>query len=448
MKARIVCGVGINDFESLLSAELKSISGCTLSLVFVNRSCNMDLVKDKIREIFSKYGVHFIAVSSHGEICNGEIFQNTITAILFNYSSDAFHIIAAETAQTNSYKTGSSIGKKALEFFNNPSVLIFGTGNSFVIGDELVSGIKKSMPGNTGIYGAFASQNLSEMPTRIFTKNYDTESGVAAVIFNSDIIKMRGVAVNGWREMGLPREVTRSDGYTLFEVEGVPVLDFYEKYFLAKARSQQQFIRAVHGYPLIIIKSDGSRVYRSIINVDLEKGGVIYGGQVPLGSRIIFTAPDVSNIVESVIDEVSGFYDEDRHSADALLLFSCVTRPFSLADKLPSETRGINGLWNVPSAGFFSYGEIGAVAGCSADFHNNTVSIVEIGDGSLDENEIIDEVDDDNYKESKEKVKVAHNPAMERLIVEKNILSNFLNRTSEDLAKALADLEKEKARSK
>ncbi len=449
MKVRIVCGIGIKEFESALSDELKIISGCTMSLVFINRLYEADSVTDEIREIFSKYGVRFIAMSSHGEICNGEIFHRTITAILFNCSSDAFHIIAADVVENNSFKAGLSAGKKALEFFENPSVLLFGTGNSSVVGDDLVAGIKSSLPDNAAIYGGFAAQDLSAKPTWIFTKNFYTGSGIAAVIFNSDMVKLRGIAVSGWKEIGLPREVTRSEGYTLFEVDGVPVLQLYERYFMAKARSQQQFIRAVSGYPLIVIKPDGSRVLRSIINVDLEKGGVIYGGRIPEGSRILFTAPDVSNIVEPVVDEVLKFYKKGNHYADALLIFSCVTRPFSLGDQLPEETRGINQIWNVPSAGFLTYGEIGAAAGCGTDFHNNTVSIVEISDDSGDENEMIDDmIDEEKDEEDNEKIKVKHDPALERILSEKNILSNFLQRTTEDLSQAIADLEKERARSK
>jgi len=438
MKVRIVCGIGIKEFESALSAELKTISGCTLSLVFINRLHEADSVTHEIREIFSQYGVRFIAMSSHGEICNGEIFHRTITAILFNYSSDAFHIIAADVIEKNSFKAGLAAGKKAVEFFKNPSVLLFGTGNSFVAGDDLVAGIKSSLPDDAGVYGAFAAQNLSEKPTWLFTKNFYTESGIAAVIFNSDILNIRGTAVNGWKEIGLPREITRSEKYTIFEIEGISILDFYEKYYLTKARSQQEFIRAVSGYPLIIIKPNGSKTFRSIINVDLEKGGVIYGGLVPQGSKILFTAPEVSNIVGSVINEVSRFYAEELREADALLIFSCVTRPFSLGDQLSSETRGINQIWNVPSAGFFSYGEIGSAAGNRADFHNDTVSIVEISDGTGEEKEIFEE---------DEKHETHYDPAMERILAEKLILSNFLQQTSKDLSKALADLEKEKARS-
>jgi len=116
-----------------------------------------------------------------------------------------------------------------------------------------------------------------------------------------------------------------------------------------------------------------------------------------------------------------------------------------LGDQLPEETRGINQIWNVPSAGFLTYGEIGAAAGSGTDFHNNTVSIVEISDGSGNENEMIDEEKDE---EENEKIKVKHDPALERILSEKNILSNFLQRTTEDLSQAIADLEKERSRSK
>ena len=50
-------------------------------------------------------------------------------------------------------------------------------------------------------------------------------------------------------------------------------------------------------------------------------------------------------------------------------------------------------------------------------------------------------------EEDAEKITDPNDPAMERIISEKRILFNFLQRTSEELSKALADLEKEKASS-
>ena len=64
-----------------------------------------------------------------------------------------------------------------------------------------------------------------------------------------------------------------------------------------------------------------------------------------------------------------------KGGADALLIYSCMGRLLSFGPEVENETMAITGLWNVPSAGFFTYGEFGPDPNGHYDFHNYTLSL-------------------------------------------------------------------------
>ena len=64
------------------------------------------------------------------------------------------------------------------------------------------------------------------------------------------------------------------------------------------------------------------------------------------------------------------------HEADAMMIFSCIGRLEHLGPMAEAEITGLKEVWNVPIAGFFTYGEFGTPEGGHADFHGTTCSWV------------------------------------------------------------------------
>jgi hypothetical protein len=57
-------------------------------------------------------------------------------------------------------------------------------------------------------------------------------------------------------------------------------------------------------------------------------------------------------------------------------MFSCISRHLSFGVLIKEEIEQIQQLWNVPLAGFFSYGEFGRSKTGKHEFHNNTCCVV------------------------------------------------------------------------
>jgi hypothetical protein len=58
--------------------------------------------------------------------------------------------------------------------------------------------------------------------------------------------------------------------------------------------------------------------------------------------------------------------------ADALLMFSCIGRLGQFGPLISEEIEGIKNVFNVPMAGFFTYGEFGKTNQGNNEFHNST----------------------------------------------------------------------------
>jgi hypothetical protein len=90
------------------------------------------------------------------------------------------------------------------------------------------------------------------------------------------------------------------------------------------------------------------------------------------GDKVRFTLPPDFEIVEEVISSAEKMKQHAMHFADALLMFSCIGRLGQFGPLVGDEIEGIRKVFNVPMAGFFTYGEFGRTNNGNNEFHNNT----------------------------------------------------------------------------
>ena len=110
---------------------------------------------------------------------------------------------------------------------------------------------------------------------------------------------------------------------------------------------------------------------------------LICSGNVPQGSKIKFAMPPDFDSMEKVVAECKSISDDAQQQADALIMFSCVSRYLSFGMVMKEEIEGVQKIWDAPMAGFFSYGEYGkslsaGQAGKTGknEYHNNTCCLV------------------------------------------------------------------------
>ena len=76
------------------------------------------------------------------------------------------------------------------------------------------------------------------------------------------------------------------------------------------------------------------------------------------------------------LDECKEVKKERQQEADALIMFSCISRHLSFGILMTEEIEQVKQVWDAPMVGFFSYGEFGKSKTGKHEFHNNTCCVV------------------------------------------------------------------------
>jgi small ligand-binding sensory domain FIST len=186
---------------------------------------------------------------------------------------------------------------------------------------------------------------------------------------------------HGSKPLGNLKTVTRSEGNTIYEIDGKPAFEQ-----LRGILGEKQFDRFTNDMSLIGLNLIGLGVpfeghdysedilVRAIIKTDREQQSLIVGTEMPVGSVFRITRRDkkqvltaTSNMVEKVINELQSPDDA------AYFYFNCVGRGEHLfGDPEPDVNTALEALdADRDLIGFFSFGEIAPVLN-EQQFHNYT----------------------------------------------------------------------------
>jgi hypothetical protein len=127
-------------------------------------------------------------------------------------------------------------------------------------------------------------------------------------------------------------------------------------------------------YPLQLERENMAPVIRTAMFANKEDRSLICAGNVPQGSRVRFSLPPDFDAIDTVVEECESLKDQQK--ADALIMFSCISRHLSFGLMMSEEIERVQLVWGAPMIGFFSYGEFGKSKTGKHEFHNNTCCVV------------------------------------------------------------------------
>jgi hypothetical protein len=216
--------------------------------------------------------------------------------------------------------------------------------------------------------------------SREFAGDVVAADALVILLFSGPLAFSFGVET-GWRGVGPLATVTRARGDQVFEIDGRPATEFYERYL---GTDQPPIAN-----PLAVFESGpSSRFYlRTPVAFDRAAGSVAFFGAVPEGATVQITVAATDEIFDgaraSITRALAGFPAGGQ--PDGALLFSCATRKLLLGTRAGREIDLVRGVLGeaVPIGGFYCMGEIAPMA--SADltrFHNATLVSVLLGGGA------------------------------------------------------------------
>ncbi len=363
--------LSFEEFQTKFTHALNTIDfRPTLAFAFVSTSFPLTRIMDLLKE----QHINLFGSSSGGEILfnqqENHIGDKSAVVVLTDIPKDSYRLHFLPQGQESPFALGARVGEKAAASFHHPSVLLCASG-ILMDGQALVEGIVSRTSEKMPLFGGLAGDDGLFEKTFVFSEESITDKGAMALVLNQNKIALSGMTVGGWVSLGAEFTVNKSDGNTVYEINGQKALDMYMNYLNVK----EEDLPAIGiEYPFMVKKADGTSVLRAITGIDKEKRSLTFAGSVPAGATVSFSTSPGFEIMENTREKIIAFHQNNKR-ADLLLLFSCIARHIALGPLISTEIKLASIKWKKPLAGFFTYGEIGNNEQETGSFHNQTFTL-------------------------------------------------------------------------
>ncbi|NRD21850.1 FIST C-terminal domain-containing protein [Winogradskyella litoriviva] len=351
-----------------------------LVIVFGNRLLLEDAsIYDEVKGLFPDGQIVF--GSACAEISSRTVNENSITITAMEFEKSKFIIKTSNVLNTDldSYKTGSDLIKqfpeKGLKY-----VFVISEG-SFINGSQLTQGMSTTNNGNLLITGGLCGDDTRFEKTLASYNENPKEGELVAIGFYGDTLEISFSIHGGWTPFGPERTVTKSEGNTLYELDGLPALDLYKTYLGEKAKDLPG---AALLYPLNVKSEDEEQsIVRSILNINEEENAVILAGDIKQNSKVQLMMTNVDNIANASERAARQALEFRQNKPEVALLVSCIGRKLVLDQRVEEEIDEVIEILGEGTAvsGFYSYGEIAPFHGeMACQLHNQTMTITLISE--------------------------------------------------------------------
>lgn len=372
MKATSIRGISAEEIQAALAQSRSDGFTPTLAIAFV--SVKQD--RAALRKTFDDAGIAVFGVTASGDFIDETIEHEGSSVLLLEINPAYFTILLREYPGKNYREVAAAAAKQTLEKFEHPAFLIAGS-HVETDAEQLLHGFADVIGEEVNIYGGMAGDDFSFTDQYVFTNDKETNRGLLMLAFDEDKISLKGRATCGWKAVGTPKTVTRSEGNHVYTVDDIPVLDLTAKYGGLELKEQTDFSMEVAAqFPLQMQREKGDPVMRPGILIDWNDHSFYCSGSVPQGSKVRFSLPPDFDVIEKVIDACEDLKATEIPEADAVVIFSCAGRLSALGPLINEEIEGMQKVWNVPMTGMFSYGELARATGGNLEMHNLTACVV------------------------------------------------------------------------
>ena len=376
MKAKSITGNSPEQIKIALERSMSDGFKPVLGIIFI--SVKQD--RKSVCDILTSYDIDIIGATSSGEFINGHQSEGEASVMLFDMPREDYAILFEDIAGRTAEEAISNLGHRAMEKFKKPAFIFCSTflavDGRMLEGENLMRSLEKTVGPEANIFGGMAGDDISFSGTYVFTNDQDTDYGLVALVLDEDKITLNGMAVSGWKPMGIYRTVTKSEGPLIYTIDDKPALEVYLRFLgmdSSSANDRKYFFDTVGvHYPIQIERDQREPMMCNPIGYDQEKDALICESNVPQGSRFRFSTPPDFDIIDTVVATAAELKNKSQAKADALLIFSCVGRLSALGPMAQQENEGLQEVWNAPMAGFYTYGEFGRAVNGKHEFHSTT----------------------------------------------------------------------------
>lgn len=354
----------------------KPVNDIEAQLVICFGSKSMLSDESETKRISSKFpNADVVFCTTSGEIFNDSVVDNTIVATAIAFEKSSMKLAETNIADhANSYEAAQKL-IQSLPKDELVNVMVISDGNR-VNGSELIKGLNHGVDGKILVTGGLAGDGVDFKSTLVGLNSHPKEGQIVAIGFYGDRLQVSHGSMGGWETFGPEREVTKSSGNVLYEIDGKSALELYKTYLGDEARNLPSSALL---FPLSMINDELSQpVVRTILSISENEGSMTFAGDIPTGSKVRFMKANFDKLTSAAGDAAQQTMGKNNISPDLAILISCVGRKLILGPRTEEEVEAVRELYGDGTllSGFYSYGEISPLKDeVACNFHNQTMTI-------------------------------------------------------------------------
>jgi hypothetical protein len=337
----------------------------------------------ELREMFP--AAHVLGCSTGGQIKNDDVTDDEIITAAVSFDATRLRLYRQEIDDPQRSRAYGEAIARALHADDLAGVFVLSDGLN-VNGSELVAGISKVIGAAIPLTGGLAGDGSNFKETLVGGDCAPRARTIAGLGFYGNAIRVGHGSAGGWDLFGPRRQVTKSAGNVLFELDGEPALDLYERYLgpeESKGLPGSALLFPIQVYDL---QQPDAAIVRTVLAIDRDERSMTFAGDVPQG----WTA----QLMRGNLDRLAGgAADAARQARDGVaaangnqglsILVSCIGRRLLMGQRSVEEVEAVGAEFGADTLrlGFYSYGEISPHAKSGlCELHNQTMTVTALAE--------------------------------------------------------------------
>lgn len=376
--------------QALTGLEGKAPS---LTMVFSSVVFDQEKMLKGVREAVGE--TPLIGASTAGEIITDGPSKKSVVVMVVAAEGLAFHLARGGDIKKDAADAGRVFAKEFLKATKEGKVAMMLPDGLAGNGADVVRGMQEVLGHDFLIAGGAAGDDFLFKKTFEYYNDEVLSGTVVGAVVSGEVKFGIGVR-HGWKPIGEPKKVTKSEGAVLYELDNKPAVQIYEDYFGKEAEElrSEPLARMAITYPLgLRIPNSDEYLIRDPITVG-DKGEITCAAEVPEGSEIKLMMGSRENAIaaarEAAKQCVSQVKSRGGSTVTTAIIFNCIARDKVLGEDAKVEIDAIREVLGdgAQMIGFYTYGEQAPIGGemiaeeksCKAEFCNETVVILGFGE--------------------------------------------------------------------
>ena len=332
----------------------------------------------ELREMFP--AAHILGCSTGGQINNSDISDDEIVAAAISFDATRLQLVRQDISDAQqSRDCGETIGR-ALRRDDLAGIFVLSDGLN-VNGSELVSGLVAAIGPNIPLTGGLAGDGADFAETLVGGDCAPRPRTIVGIGFYGSAIRIGHGSAGGWDLFGPRRQVTKSTGNVLFELDGQPALDLYERYL--GPEDSKGLPGSALLFPIQVHDANrpDSAVVRTVLAVDHKARSMTFAGDVPQGWTAQLMHGNFDRLAEGAADaarQARVSLDASQEEHQFSILISCIGRRLLMGQRTSDEAEAAGAELGTDTVrfGFYSFGEISPHAQSGVcELHNQTMTV-------------------------------------------------------------------------